>query len=135
MRPTPVHTSTSTSSTEHSPFREEIEASLRSVHELIRKSYAPIPPPPFTPTATATTTKYGPANDHAFHDIRRSKFGFVNPFEPDVPQLQMKSFLADFTLTFGKFRGKKLFEVPTWYLQWLTIVTKTKDLAQTFASA
>lgn len=37
-----------------------------------------------------------------------------------VQQLLELYYLADFTLTFGKFQDKKFCEVPVWYLQWLT---------------
>jgi len=52
-------------------------------------------------------------------DIVMSDF----PLHPEVPQLPTQSSLADFTLTFGKFKGKTLCEVPTWYLQWLPNIT------------
>ena len=41
------------------------------------------------------------------------------PLDPEVPQLPIQPGLADYTLTFGKFKDKTLSEVPTWYLKWL----------------
>lgn len=41
------------------------------------------------------------------------------PPEPDLPKPRTQSSLADFTMTFGKFEGKKICELPSWYLHWL----------------
>jgi len=61
-------------------------------------------------------------------DIVMSDF----PLDPEVPQLPTASSLGDFTLTFGKFKGKTLREVPKWYLQWLPNIT---DPSPTFTAA
>ncbi|KAE8447184.1 hypothetical protein EG329_011015 [Mollisiaceae sp. DMI_Dod_QoI] len=62
-------------------------------------------------------------------DIVMGDFPGDLPIHPEVPT---QSSLADFTLTFGKFKGKRLCEVPRWYLQWLPNIS---DPSPTFTAA
>jgi hypothetical protein len=55
------------------------------------------------------------------------------PPEPSTPQLQIQPPLADFTLTFGKFKGRRLCDAPMWYLNWLT--DGITDPSPTFTAA
>jgi hypothetical protein len=54
------------------------------------------------------------------------------PPEPNIPQLQTQSSLANFTMTFGKFKGEKICELPSWYLNWLPNIS---DPSPTFQAA
>jgi uncharacterized protein (DUF3820 family) len=42
-----------------------------------------------------------------------------SPPEAKIPQLPIQSSPANFIMTFGKFKGEKICELPSWYLQWL----------------
>jgi uncharacterized protein (DUF3820 family) len=55
-----------------------------------------------------------------------------SPPEANVPQLPTQFSLANFTMTFGKFKGERICELPSWYLHWLPNIS---DPPPTFQAA
>ena len=52
------------------------------------------------------------------------------PPEPSMPQILTQSSLANFTMTFGKFKGEKICELPSWYRNWLPNISNPSPTFQ-----